>query len=155
MCMRYSPSMQCSFFWCSQQNLVCISLLPQTLKMPRKFHCPLICHLTNTSIWLGTQIMHFSLCCFSSLLSLPLLQVQLQFSLFHSRTLSACYLYCCTVLLVDSLIITQPTNALIICHLFLNHFFKTLSLLLHVSIAYRLSSSGSTYSSQLKSRVKI
>ena len=29
----------------------------------------------------------------------------------------------------------------------LNHFFKTLSLLLHVSIAYRLSSSGSTYSS--------
>jgi len=27
----------------------------------------------------------------------------------------------------------------------LNHFFKTLSLLLHVSIAYRLSSSGSTY----------
>ena len=36
----------------------------------------------------------------------------------------------------------------------LNHFFKTLSLLLHVSLAYRLSSSGSTYSSQLKSRVK-
>ena len=29
----------------------------------------------------------------------------------------------------------------------LNHFFRTLSLLLHVSIAYRLSSSGSTYSS--------
>ena len=29
----------------------------------------------------------------------------------------------------------------------LNYFFKTLSLLLHVSIAYRLSSSGSTYSS--------
>ena len=29
----------------------------------------------------------------------------------------------------------------------LNHFFKTLSLLLHVSIAYRLSSPGSTYSS--------
>ena len=29
----------------------------------------------------------------------------------------------------------------------LNHFFKTLFLLLHVSIAYRLSSSGSTYSS--------
>ena len=29
----------------------------------------------------------------------------------------------------------------------LNRFFKTLSLLLHVSIAYRLSSSGSTYSS--------
>ena len=57
------------------------------------------------------------------------------------------YLYCCTVHLVDSLIITQPTNALIVCHLFLNHFFKTLSLLLHVSIAYRLSSSGSTYSS--------
>jgi len=28
------------------------------------------------------------------------------------------------------LIITQPTNALIVCHLFLNHFFKTLSLLL-------------------------
>ena len=28
-----------------------------------------------------------------------------------------------------SLIITQPTNALIVCHLFLNHFFKTLSLL--------------------------
>ena len=65
------------------------------------------------------------------------------------------YLYCCTVHLVDSLIITQPTNALIVCHLFLNNFFKTLSLLLHVSIAYRLSSSGSTYSSQLKSRVKM
>ena len=32
--------------------------------------------------------------------------------------------------------------------------FKTLSLLLHVSIAYRLSSSGRTYSSQPKSRVK-
>ena len=47
----------------------------------------------------------------------------------------------------ESLIITQPTNALIVCHLLLNHFFKTLSLLLHVSIAYRLSSSGSTYSS--------
>ena len=45
------------------------------------------------------------------------------------------YLYCCTVHLVDSLIITLPTNALIVCHLFLNHFFKTLSLLLHVSIA--------------------
>ena len=27
----------------------------------------------------------------------------------------------------DSLIITQPTNALIVCHLFLNHFFKTLT----------------------------
>ena len=27
------------------------------------------------------------------------------------------YLYCCTVHLVDSLIITQPTNALIVCHL--------------------------------------
>ena len=47
-------------------------------------------------------------------------------------------LYCCTVHLVDSLIITQPTNALIVCHLFLNHFLKTLSLLIHVSIAYRL-----------------
>ena len=46
-----------------------------------------------------------------------------------------------------TLIITQPTNALIVCHLFLNHFFKTLSLLLHDSIAYRLSSSGRTYSS--------
>ena len=34
------------------------------------------------------------------------------------------YLYCCTVHLVDSLIITQPTNALIVCHLFLNHFFR-------------------------------
>ena len=34
------------------------------------------------------------------------------------------YLYCYTVHLVDSLIITQPTNALIVCHLFLNHFFK-------------------------------
>ena len=65
---------------------------------------------------------------------------------FHKMT-SRNYLYCCTVHLVDSLIITQPTNALIVCHLFLNHFFKTLSLLLHVSIAYRLSSSGSTYSS--------
>ena len=58
-----------------------------------------------------------------------------------------CYLYCCTVHLVDSIIITKPTNALIVCNLFLNHFFKTLSLLLHVSIAYCLSSSGSTYSS--------
>jgi len=28
------------------------------------------------------------------------------------------YLYCCTVHLVDSLVITQPTNALIVCHLF-------------------------------------
>jgi len=28
------------------------------------------------------------------------------------------YLYCCTVHLVDSLNITQPTNALIVCHLF-------------------------------------
>ena len=36
----------------------------------------------------------------------------------------------------------------------LNYFFKILSLLLHVSIAYRLSSSGSTYSSLRKSRVK-
>ena len=26
--------------------------------------------------------------------------------------------------LKDSLIITQPTNALIVCHLFLNHFLK-------------------------------
>ena len=50
-------------------------------------------------------------------------------------------------LYAHSLIITQPTNALIVCHLFLNHFFKTLSLLLHVSIAYCLSSSGNTYSS--------
>ena len=30
-------------------------------------------------------------------------------------------------LAVYSLIITQPTNALIVCHLFLNHFFKTLA----------------------------
>ena len=45
------------------------------------------------------------------------------------------------------IIITKPTNALIVCNLFLNHFFKTLSLLLHISIAYRFSSSGSTYSS--------
>ena len=55
------------------------------------------------------------------------------------------HLYCCTVHLVDSLLITNyhtTNNALIVCHLFLNHFFKTLSLLLHVSIAYRLSSSG-------------
>ena len=29
-------------------------------------------------------------------------------------------LYCCTVHLVDSLIITQPTHALIVCNLFLN-----------------------------------
>ena len=36
------------------------------------------------------------------------------------------YLYCCTVHPVDSLNITPPTNALIVCHLFLNHFFKTL-----------------------------
>jgi len=35
----------------------------------------------------------------------------------------------------------------------LNHILKTLSLLLHISIAYRLSSSGSTYSSEIKSRV--
>ena len=28
------------------------------------------------------------------------------------------YLYCCTVHLVDSLIITQPTNARIVFHLF-------------------------------------
>ena len=28
------------------------------------------------------------------------------------------YHYCCTVHLVDSLNITQPTNALIVCHLF-------------------------------------
>ena len=28
------------------------------------------------------------------------------------------FLYCCTVHLVDSLNITLPTNALIICHLF-------------------------------------
>ena len=34
------------------------------------------------------------------------------------------YLYCCTVHLVDSIIITKPTNALIVCNLFLNHFFK-------------------------------
>ena len=26
----------------------------------------------------------------------------------------------------DSIIITKPTNALIVCNLFLNHFFKTL-----------------------------
>ena len=57
--------------------------------------------------------------------------------------------------LLHSIIITQPTNALIVCNLFLNLFFKTLSLLLHVSIAYHLSSSGSTCSSYLKSRVKI
>ena len=50
-------------------------------------------------------------------------------------------------LLKTSIIITKPTNALIVCNLFLNHFFKTLSLLLRVSIAYCLSSSGSTYSS--------
>ena len=35
-----------------------------------------------------------------------------------SETETANYLYCCTVHLVDSLIITQPTNALIVCHLF-------------------------------------
>ena len=28
------------------------------------------------------------------------------------------YLYCCTVHLIDSLNITLPTNALIVCHLF-------------------------------------
>ena len=42
----------------------------------------------------------------------------------------------------------HTTNKCTNCMSFiLNHFFKTLSLLLHVSIAYRLSSSGSTYSS--------
>ena len=48
----------------------------------------------------------------------------------HTANYSMCYLYCCTVHLVDSIIITKPTNALIVCNLFLNHFFKTLSLLL-------------------------
>ena len=38
-------------------------------------------------------------------------------------------------------IISKCTNCM---SFILNHFFKTLSLLLHVSIAYRLSSSGST-----------
>jgi len=33
-------------------------------------------------------------------------------------------LYCGAVHLVDSIIITQATNALIVCHLFLNHFLK-------------------------------
>ena len=42
-------------------------------------------------------------------------------NLFYSNT-TICCPYCCTVHLVDSLIITQPTNALIVCHLFLNHF---------------------------------
>ena len=57
-----------------------------------------------------------------------------------SVTLSSNYRdYNTTANIVHSLIITQPTNALIVCNLFLNHFFKTLSLLLHVSIAYRLS----------------
>ena len=42
----------------------------------------------------------------------------------------------------------HTTNKCTNCMSFiLNHFFKTLFLLLHVSIAYRLSSSGSTYSS--------
>ena len=42
----------------------------------------------------------------------------------------------------------HTTNKCTNCMSFiLNHFFKTLSLLLHVSIAYRLSSSRSTYSS--------
>ena len=42
----------------------------------------------------------------------------------------------------------HTTNKCTNCMSFiLNYFFKTLSLLLHVSIAYRLSSSGSTYNS--------
>ena len=84
----------------------------------------------NLDFWFG-HLLYFVLC--------------IIFIAYKNKIL--CYLYCCTVHLVDSLIITQPTNARIVCHLFLNHFFKTLSLLLHVSIAYRLSSSGSTYSS--------
>ena len=49
----------------------------------------------------------------------------------------------------------HTTNKCTNCMSFiLNHFFKTLFLLLRVSIAYRLSSSGSTYIFQLKSRVK-
>ena len=56
-----------------------------------------------------------------------------------------CYCQFCVQLTLSLLIITQPTNALIVCHLFLNHFFKKISLLLHVLTAYRLSSSGSTY----------
>ena len=49
----------------------------------------------------------------------------------------------------------HTTNKYTNCMSFiLNHFFKTLFLLLHVSIAYRISSSGSTHSSQIKSRVK-
>ena len=43
--------------------------------------------------------------------------------------------------------ITLPTNALIVCRLFQITFLKHFSLLLHVLIAYRLSSSGSTHSS--------
>ena len=43
--------------------------------------------------------------------------------LYKSTNIHKC-LYCCTVHLVDSLIITQPTNALIVCHLFLNNFLK-------------------------------
>jgi len=34
------------------------------------------------------------------------------------KTTQQDYLYCCTVHLVDSLNITLPTNALIVCHLF-------------------------------------
>ena len=43
------------------------------------------------------------------------------------------YLYCCTVHLVDSLIITQPTNVLIVCHLFQITFLKHI----HCSYMFR------------------
>ena len=56
--------------------------------------------------------------------------------------------FCQNVVTSSSCSKYHTTNKCTDCMSFiLNHFFKTLSLLLHVSIAYRLSSSGSTYSS--------
>ena len=66
----------------------------------------------------------FSYCYYTTLLSLLLHRASCRFTNHH--TTNKCTNYMSFIL---------------------NHFLKTLSLLLHVSIAYRLSSSGSTYSS--------
>ena len=93
---------------CSVRNFLYIKLLaPRTFKRLLQFWK--ICVPQSTAIWKATKMQppeRESMLCYAYISYLVALRP------------STINLYCCTVHLVDSLNITLPTNALIVCHLF-------------------------------------
>ena len=91
--------------------------------------------------------------------SLCYIKLQVHFIAHYSVVLqqrSHSYLYCCTVYFEYSLnIVHQQMHQSYITYQFKIIYIRKISLLLNFSIAHCISLSGSTYSSQLKSQVKI